>query len=396
MKNGIRLIRRRRLGVLLFFIPLLLFSLNVKGEEQNRDSIPGEQALGKEEAEEEDTWEEVLEVQKGIRQRKILKYGMTPVYGQDIADGVYSVEAVSDSKYFKIAEARLTVDGGTMSAQITIPSMSYLYVYPGTKKEAASDEAHRIGFSEADGQTVFTIPVEALNKEIDCAAFSKARNKWYDRKLVFNAATLPKEAVGFPVPDYDLIADAVLAYGTEDEEYLSQLAAQSAGDTGKAEDEDPDANLLTGTPEPVEVEYPDGEYSIEVNMLGGSGRASISSPTLLVVRDGRAYARLLWSSSYYDYMIIGDQTFYNQTKDGGNSTFEIPIVTMDETFPVIADTTAMGEPVEIRYELSFYSMTVGPKGNIPQEAAKKVLLLAAIILSVLWILNFIVKRKRKA
>ena len=53
---------------------------------------------------------------------------------------------------------------------------------------------------------------------------------------------------------------------------------------------------------------------------------------------------------------------------------------MDETMPVIADTTAMGDPVEIRYELSFYSMTIGPKGNIPQEAAKKVLIITASIL----------------
>ena len=94
-------------------------------------------------------------------------------------------------------------------------------------------------------------------------------------------------------------------------------------------------------------------------------------------------------------MIIGDTTFYNQTTDGGNSVFEIPVVVMDETFPVIADTTAMGDPVEIRYELSFYSMTIGPKGNIPQEAAKKVLIIAAAILLAGGILNAVMKRKRK-
>ena len=130
-------------------------------------------------------------------------------------------------------------------------------------------------------------------------------------------------------------------------------------------------------------------------MVGGSGRASISSPTWLIVRDGKAYAKLLWSSAYYDYMVIGDQKYYNLTKDGGNSTFEIPIVYMDESFPVIADTTAMDEPVEIRYELTFYQMTIGSKGRIPQEAAKKVLIIAAAILVVGGVLNFIVKKKRK-
>ena len=115
----------------------------------------------------------------------------------------------------------------------------------------------------------------------------------------------------------------------------------------------------------------------------------------MIVRDGKAYARLLWSSTYYDYMIVGDEVFYNLTKDGGNSVFEIPIVAFDESFPVIADTTAMGDPVEIRYELSFYSMTIGPKGNIPQEAAKKVLIIALVIISAGGVLNFLLKKKKE-
>ena len=341
-------------------------------------------------------WDEVAQVQKGIRQRNILKYGMTPIYGQDIQDGVYPVEAVSNSKYFKIADAKLTVTEGSMSARITIPSMSYLYVYPGSGAQAGADPDHRIGFQEEGGQTVFTIPVEALNKEIDCAAYSKARKKWYDRKLVFNAASLPEDAIRFPVPDYELIADAIKAYGNEDEAYLAQLDAQDSLIPAAGDEEDPDAFLLTGKPEPVTVDYPDGEYSIEVNMLGGSGRASISSPTLLIVRGGKAYARLLWSSTHYDYMLLGSTRFDNLTKDGGNSTFEIPIPVMDQTIPVIADTTAMGDPIEIRYELSFYSATIGSKGNIPQEAAKKVLIIAALILGFGWILDYLVKKKRKA
>ena len=341
-------------------------------------------------------WEEIAGVQQSIRHRDILKYGMTPIYANDIQNGTYPIEAVSSSQYFKIREAELIVSDDAMTARITIPSMSYLYVYPGTKQEAAADEEHWIGFQASDQQTVFTIPVDALNQKIPCAAYSKARKKWYDRDLVFDASSLPKDAVSFPIPDYDLIADAINVYGNEDEEYLELIEREDIFASRFSEEEDPDIYYLTGTPEPVEVDYPDGEYSIEVNMLGGSGRASISSPTLLIIREGEAYARLLWSSSYYDYMIIGDTTFYNQTTDGGNSVFEIPVVIMDETFPVIADTTAMGDPVEIRYELSFYFMTIGSKGNIPQEATKKVLIIAAIILLTGGILSVMIKRKRKA
>ena len=148
-------------------------------------------------------------------------------------------------------------------------------------------------------------------------------------------------------------------------------------------------------PEPVSISQPDGEYSIEVNMTGGSGRASISSPTLLTVRDGKAYAKLIWSSAYYDYMLLEGTRYDNLTTDGGNSAFEIPITALDAPIPVVADTTAMGDPVEIDYTLTFYEDTVGGKGDIPQEAAKKVLVIALAIILGGGALNHVVKKKRK-
>ena len=40
----------------------------------------------------------------------------------------------------------------------------------------------------------------------------------------------------------------------------------------------------------------DGEYAIEVTLTGGSGKASVETPTLLLVEDGACYAKLTWSS----------------------------------------------------------------------------------------------------
>ncbi|MBO4352013.1 MAG: hypothetical protein J5818_00795, partial [Eggerthellaceae bacterium] len=147
--------------------------------------------------------------------------------------------------------------------------------------------------------------------------------------------------------------------------------------------------------EAVAVDLPDGEYSIEVNMTGGSGRASVSSPTWLIVQDGHAYAKLLWSSSYYDYMIVDEVRYDNQTDDGSNSTFVIPITVMDDEIPVVADTTAMGDPVEVEYQLTFYSATIDDKDAIPQEAAIKVLYIAIAIIVVGGILNYVLKKRRK-
>lgn len=372
---------------------LSLFVLPVAAEEQTEENTSA--ASDSVSAEEESYWQHVKDVQKEIRMMDGLQYGMVPIYGQYIADGTYDIKAESNSTYFKIAKAVLHVKDGVMTAEITIPSMSYLKVYMGTAAEAKkANESELIGFQEVDNQTVFTIPVEALNAELDCAALSKNRDRWYDRKLVFYAASLPEEALLIQLPDYDLIEDAIAAYGAEEAAAAESISDQEeqAGETGSENDPE---YLLSGTPEAVAVDLPDGEYSIEVNMVGGSGRASISSPTLLTVRDGKAYAKLLWSSAYYDYMAIGDETYENLTTDGGNSSFEIPVVYLDRSFPVIADTTAMGDPVEIRYELTFYSESIGPKGRIPQEAAKKVLIIAVIILAVGAVLNFVLKRKKK-
>ena len=147
-------------------------------------------------------------------------------------------------------------------------------------------------------------------------------------------------------------------------------------------------------PEAAAIPRADGEYSIEVGMTGGSGRAAVSSPTLLIVRDGRAYARLIWSSSNYDYMMVGSGLFLNLTTDGGNSVFEIPITVLDEPMEVVADTTAMGDALEIEYTLTFYSDSIGSKGSIPQEAAKKVLITAGVIIAAGGVLNWFVKKKR--
>ena len=107
----------------------------------------------------------------------------------------------------------------------------------------------------------------------------------------------------------------------------------------------------------IEVPFADGTYQVDVAMEGGSGRASITSPTRLVVEGGRAVAAIEWSSPNYDYMIVADRR-YLPTNDEGNSIFEIPVLALDEPFDVIGDTTAMSVPHEIDYQLTFDSTTI--------------------------------------
>lgn len=73
-----------------------------------------------------------------------------------------------------------------------------------------------------------------------------------------------------------------------------------------------------------ELNLADGEYTVEVTMEGGSGRASVQSPTELSVENGQAEAKIVWSSSHYDYMKVGEEK-YLPVNTEGNSTFEIPV-----------------------------------------------------------------------
>ncbi|MDO4865752.1 MAG: hypothetical protein Q4C10_04290 [Clostridia bacterium] len=318
---------------------------------------------------------------QAIRDREVGSYGMVPIYGRDIEDGTYEIKVESTSVFFKIIAAELTVSGDEMTARITIGSHSYLYVYMGTAEQAGhAPEEEWIPGDAGQRYTMFTIPVPALNAPFECAAYSKNRQLWYDRQLLIDASALPEGALAFELPDYALAEKAVLDFEPDGEAALGDEAPET---------------VTPALLEPVSLPRSDGEYSIEVNLAGGSGRANVSSPTLLIIREGKAWARLLWSSPYYDYMVVGETIYENLTTDGGNSTFEIPITAMDAPMQVIADTTAMGDPLEIEYTLTFYSESLGDKSQIPQEAAKKVLYISLAIIVVGGILNHFVKKKRK-
>lgn len=238
--------------------------------------------------------------------------GAEPVYGSALKDGVYPITVDSSSSMFNITSCELTVQDGKMTAVMTMGGTGYRYVYMGTGEEAAAaEESAYIPFAETEeGAHTFTVPVEALDTGLNCAAFSKKKEKWYDRILVFRADSLPAEA--------------------------------------RSDD-------ATATVESLKLA--DGTYTVEVALEGGSGRATVVSPAQLTVQDGKATAAIVWSSSNYDYMKV-DGVHYDPTNTEGNSTFEIPVTGFDAKLPVLADTTAMSTPHEIEYTLRFDSATL--------------------------------------
>lgn len=117
------------------------------------------------------------------------------------------------------------------------------------------------------------------------------------------------------------------------------------------------------TQEETGLEFQDGTYQMEVELFGGSGRASVTSPAKVEIKDGKAVATLEWSSPNYDYMVV-DGEKYLPVNTAENSVFQIPVEAFDQDIAVIADTVAMSTPHEIEYTLNFHA------GENGQNAAK--------------------------
>lgn len=130
----------------------------------------------------------------------------------------------------------------------------------------------------------------------------------------------------------------------------------------------------------------DGQYTIEVSLWGGTGRADISSPTTITVTNGEMFATIVWSSPYYENMLVGG-VYFDPIQAQGNSTFEIPVV-LDAQMEVSAQTIAMSQPHKITYTLYFDSLTMKPSDQDRTvgdaaliAAAASVLLMAFIVVA---------------
>ncbi len=139
----------------------------------------------------------------------------------------------------------------------------------------------------------------------------------------------------------------------------------------------------------------DGNYAVEVKLSGGSGKVWVETPAVMTVENGKYFAQIIWSSSDYDTMNMAGITYHNQSRDEGNSSFRIPIPAFDEKVPIVANTHILGEPHEIAYSLWFYADSIGPANQLPQDAAKRVLMMAGLIILVGGVLNHFFKKRRR-
>lgn len=262
----------------------------------------------------------------------------SPLYGEMLRDGEYEISVTSSSSMFKVLGGKLTVSGGKMNCVITLNGTGYGKLYMGSAEDAQSAaEADFIPFAaDAEGKYTYNLPLTMLDAEVATAAYSTKKETWYDRTLVFESTNIPEDAIVRTIPE-------------------------------------------------------DGEYTIDVTLTGGSGRASITSPAKLTVVSGVPKATLQWSSSTIDYMkLAGVQ--YDPIQTEGNSTFEIPVV-LDVEMPIVAQTSAMSTPHEVEYTLRLSSQSMSP---VKAEKSKLTLWVGIAAAIVVILAAVLLNRKRAA
>ena len=287
------------------------------------------------------------ENQENPLNKKLDTRGLLPLLAKDIEEGSYEIETASSSSMFKIEKTVLYVKDNAMTADITLSGKGYSNV---TMLSAADSEGLTLleGTTATvgkDGKYVFTLPVQSLNTELVCSAFSKKKQKWYERRVVFYSEKIPAENL-----------------------FVTPYVMQKCG-------------------------LKDGSYTISVKLAGGSGKASVKSPASLRVKDGLPLARIEWSSPNYDYMILNGEKILPLANEQ-NSVFELPVLVFDKAMSVFADTTAMSTPHEILYQLEFSLETAQRKGF---SLAALIILATALLtaaLAIFFIMRLCLKKRK--
>ena len=236
-----------------------------------------------------------------------------PVSAGELLEGEYEIAFECSSSMFKIRRAILKVKEGKMTVDLEMDGEGYLFLYPGSPEEAAKADAGSFLYFDVndEGYHVFRdYPLEALNTNVPCAAFSKKKEQWYARTLFFKASSLEPSAF-----------------------------AESQGNTAES------------------VDLADGVYTID-SILGNAGGKTALESSVLTVADGKATVKIEFNTAKFDYVKV-DGVQYDAVPGEENAVFEFPVSVFDTEIPMIADSTAIqGMNVEKEFTITFPSETI--------------------------------------
>lgn len=301
----------------------------------------------------------------------------TPTPEATVANGIYSMDVASSSSMFKVVDCILTAKDGKMNAVFTLSGTGYGYLYMGTKEEAASaDQSSWIPYQvNKEGKYTYTVPVEALDKEIAVAAYSIKKGIWYDRMLTFQSETMRKIA-DLNSTDSENKGDSgnngntgnsgttggsnnTGNTGTNNSAFpggsvSGTNSGKTDGNDGKADNVSKYESDTSGSTSHVDsgTTLKDGVYTPDrFTWSGGTGKVQITC-NKVTIQNGQAYATLVFSSDHYQYVKANGNKYYT-TKGGGSATAVIPVA-LNQNNKIIGMTDKMSVAHEIEYTIFIY------------------------------------------
>lgn len=298
----------------------------------------------------------------------------TPTPEATVANGIYSMDVTSSSSMFKVVDCILTAKDGKMSAVLTLSGTGYGYLYMGTKEEATSaDQSSWIPYQvNEEGKYTYTVPVEALDKEIAVAAYSIKKGIWYDRTLTFQSETMKKIA-DLNSTDSENKGDSGNTgnsgttggsnntgnTGTNNSAFPGGSvpgtnSGKTDGNDGKADNVSKYESDTSGSTSHVDsaTALKDGVYTPDrFTWSGGTGKVQITC-NKVTIQNGQAYATLVFSSDHYQYVKANGNKYYT-TKGGGSATVVIPVA-LNQNNKIIGMTDKMSVAHEIEYTIFIY------------------------------------------
>lgn len=273
-------------------------------------------------------------------------------------DGLYSVAVTSSSNMFKVTQSYLEVRDGQMYATLTLSGQGYGYIYAGTAEAAeVAPEAEWAPYVEGtDGKYSYKIPVSALDQEIPVAAWSKKYEKWYDRTLIFQSASLKPFAL---IPEDGRYAAQAELDGELTPCTVSVEAGQMRVDFDRegwealplaslnqllqlvpdqAQDAQPHAVYVdAGSLEPLALVLADGKYSLSCASDSGLFRVTACElevvqgemvATVTVQRDSYA---MIWPGPSEKARLAPESEYIAaQASEDGGCSYRLPLETLAE------------------------------------------------------------------
>ena len=290
-----------------------------------------------------------------------------------VDNGTYNIKFKdAENNMFNVVGAVLHVKDGKYTADISLSGTGYDYVYPSTAEAAikAGKSKWSPYWVNKKGLYTYTIEVPYLDKPFILASrssrYAKDPNKrheaWRDgleaggshgsheiilyskytngKNLPTHTGTRKKSSIDPATDDGSSKSGSNSGKNTKDKDTGTtntgkKYSSNTSGSTGSV-------NNRTG--------LKDGSYKPDsFSFSGGTGRVKISCDQV-IIKGGKTYARIIFGSTYFQYVKAGGQKITKYNRGPASTSFVIP-VELNKNNKILALTTKMSQPHEIGYTI---------------------------------------------